>query len=99
MFDQLAPTDYIIIFFVILLIALIFIVLLPPLFELRRPKDAGPRKILKNLVYFLRVWMAPSEGLEPSTYELTARCSTELSYDGSTKQSHDVAILRICGAI
>ena len=43
--------------------------------------------------------VAPSEGLEPSTYELTARCSTELSYDGSINDIHDVAILRICGDI
>jgi hypothetical protein len=27
--------------------------------------------------------VAPPEGLEPSTHELTARCSTSLSYGGS----------------
>lgn len=46
MFDQLAPTDYLIVFLVILLMAFIVIVLLPSLLELRRPQDAGPRKII-----------------------------------------------------
>ena len=43
--------------------------------------------------------MAPSEGLEPSTHELTARCSTELSYDGSINYIYHVANLQIWGAI
>lgn len=38
--------------------------------------------------------MAPPEGLEPSTHELTARCSTELSYDGSINYVYDVANLQ-----
>ena len=43
--------------------------------------------------------VAPPEGLEPSTHELTARCSTELSYGGSVNHHFDDAIVRICGAI
>jgi hypothetical protein len=43
--------------------------------------------------------VAPPEGLEPSTHELTARCSTELSYGGSINNLSGAAILRICGSI
>jgi hypothetical protein len=43
--------------------------------------------------------VAPPEGLEPSTHELTARCSTELSYGGSINNRSGAANLRICGAI
>ncbi len=46
MFDQLSPTDYLLLLIVLFLLAFIVIVLLPTLLELRHPKDAGPRKIL-----------------------------------------------------
>ena len=46
MFDQLSPTDYLLLLIVLFLVAFIVIVLLPTLLELRYPKDAGPRKIL-----------------------------------------------------
>ena len=81
------------IFLVIMVALFILVVLLPSLLELRKPKDAGPRKITR-LVSASKMELAPSEGLEPSTYELTARCSTELSYDGSINNLRGVAILK-----
>jgi hypothetical protein len=84
---------YLLIFLTIIIAAFIIILLLPAILELRKPKDAGPRKYLKHPKtnraiettgnYFSQKIVAPPEGLEPSTHELTARCSTELSYGGS----------------
>lgn len=60
------------------------------------------KKISLLLIYhllFKKNYVAPSEGLEPSTHALTVRCSTELSYDGPVNKLTDTAILRICGDI
>lgn len=46
MFHELSSTDYLLIILVILLVAFIIIVFLPTLLELKRPQDAGPRKII-----------------------------------------------------
>jgi hypothetical protein len=42
------PTMFIILIFGVS--TFIFIMLLPALFELKRPKDAGPRKIMDNII-------------------------------------------------
>jgi hypothetical protein len=45
LFENLTPVHYILIFLIIAIAAFIIILLLPALLELRRPKDAGPRKM------------------------------------------------------
>jgi hypothetical protein len=44
LFD-LSPAHYLLIFLVIIVAAFILILLLPAILELRKPKDAGPRRI------------------------------------------------------
>jgi hypothetical protein len=39
---------YLLIFLIIVIAAFIIILLLPAILELRKPKDAGPRKIAEN---------------------------------------------------
>jgi len=46
MFHELSSSEYLLVFLIILLAAFILIVLLPTLWELKRPRDAGPRKII-----------------------------------------------------
>ena len=45
LFVNLAPVHYLLIFLVIVIAAFIIILFLPAILELRKPKDAGPRKI------------------------------------------------------
>jgi hypothetical protein len=42
---NLTPVHYLLIFLIIVIAAFIIILLLPAILELRKPKDAGPRKI------------------------------------------------------
>gem|GEM_PF-2145652 len=115
MFVNLTPVHYLLMFLVIVIAAFILILLLPAIMELRKPKDAGPRKITEDeenhnqqleqqkralpVFFDRRMGVAPPEGLEPSTHELTARCSTELSYGGSINNRSGAANLRLCGSI
>jgi hypothetical protein len=45
---NLTPIHYLLIFLIIIIVAFIIILLLPAILELRKPKDAGPRKITEK---------------------------------------------------
>jgi hypothetical protein len=45
---NLTPIHYLLIFLIIIIVAFIIILLLPAILELRKPKDAGPRKITET---------------------------------------------------
>jgi hypothetical protein len=45
LFMNLFPAHYLLILLVIIVAAFIIILMLPAILELRKPKDAGPRKI------------------------------------------------------
>jgi hypothetical protein len=48
LFVNLTPVHYLLIFLIIVIAAFIIILLLPAILELRKPKDAGPRKIAEK---------------------------------------------------
>jgi hypothetical protein len=45
LFVNLTPMHYLLIVLIIIIAAFIIILLLPAILELRKPKDAGPRRI------------------------------------------------------
>ncbi|MGD9131005.1 MAG: hypothetical protein PVH73_05470 [Candidatus Bathyarchaeota archaeon] len=48
MFANFTTTHYLLIFLVIIIASFIIVLLLPTILELRKPKDAGPRRITEE---------------------------------------------------